>query len=247
MDMDTIEFFSVAPGLPELFPIIPASQYRAQWMIAAKNDWVETKQKYTKSRLTHLYQCPGIFDLFNHGYIIPLWHDLLIKTDGNNKNFSWSIPSGTLNNYRGKEVVGTHKPGLDKFLPKRPWSLDQVVKLDTPWNVIAPKGVKFLMLPIAYPDDFTFENAIGILDPSISTEVNLQLHWNNVKGETLLKAGTPIGHLIPLTEKKYDLVVREMNDHDRRWLEKRNFFMSVFFRENRNLLKDFYYKHFKKS
>ena len=244
--MDTIEFFTAAPGLSDLFPIIPASQYRANWMTAAKNDWVANKDKFTKSRQTHIFQCPGIFDMFNHGYIIPLWHDLIIRTDGPTRPFSWSIPSGALNSYRGKEVVGTHKPGLDKFIPKRPWSHQQVIKLDTPWNIIAPKGVKFLMLPIAYPDEFTFENATGILDPSVSTEINLQIHWNVLQGETLIKAGTPIGHLIPLSEKNYDLVVREMTDNDKMWIEKRNLFMSVFFRQNRNLLKDFYHKHFKK-
>jgi hypothetical protein len=245
--MDTIEFFSAAPGLADIFPIIPAKQYRADWMNAARADWVENKDKFSKTKQTHIFQCPGIFDLFNHGYIIPMWHDLLIKTDGTGRSFSWSIPSGALNAYRGKEIVGSHKPNLDKFIPKRPWSIDQFVKLDTPWNVVAPKGVKFLMLPITYPDEFIFENATGILDPSISTEINLQLYWNNLKGDTLIKAGTPIGHLIPLTEKTYELVVRDMNDNDRSWLEKKNLFMSMFFRENRSLLKTIYNKHFGKK
>lgn len=246
MTKNIIEFFTAAPGLSELFPIIPASQYRANWMTAAKTDWVENKERYVNSRQTHIFQCPGIFDLFNHGYIIPLWHDLLIKTDGTNRNFTWSIPSGALNSYRGKEIVGTHKPELNKFLPKRPWSLEQIVKLDTPWNIVAPKGLKFLMMPISYPDSYEFEHSTGLLDPAVSSEINLQLHWNVKQGETLIKAGTPIAHLVPLTEKKYDLIVREMNDRDRSWLEKRNLFMCIFFRQNRQLLKDFYYNHFKK-
>jgi len=243
--MDTIEFFTSAPGLSEMFPIIPASEYRADWMTAAKNDYIQNKEKFSKSRNTHLFQCPGIFDLNNHGFIVPLWHDLIIKTE-NKERFTWTIPSGALNSYRGKDVVGTHKQGLDKFLPKRPWSLNQVVKLDTPWNIVAPKGVKFLIIPLAYPDEFTFESCIGILDPSISTEVNIQLYWNVLQGDTFLKAGTPLCQLIPLTEKKYDLIVREMTASDKFWLEKRNLFMSMFFRGNRNIIKEIYYKHFKK-
>lgn len=244
--MDTIEFFTAAPGLSEVFPIVPASEYRADWMTTARNDWVENKERYTRTRGTHIFQCPGIFDLYTQGYIVPLWHDLIIKTDGLNNNFTWSIPSGALNSYRGKEVVGTHKPGLDKFIPKRPWALNQVVKLDTPWNVVAPKGVKFLMIPLAYPDEFVFESCIGLLDPAVSTEVNVQLFWNVLKGDTLVKAGTPLCQLIPLTEKKYDLVVREMTANDRFWIEKRNLMMSMFFRQPRNLIKNLYHKHFKK-
>lgn len=243
--MDTIEFFTSAPGLSEMFPIISASECRADWMTAAKNDYIQNKERFSKSRSTHLFQCPGIFDLNNHGFIVPLWHDLIIKTDSKER-FTWTIPSGGLNSYRGKDVVGTHKPGLDKFIPKRPWSLNQVIKLDTPWNIVAPKGVKFLIIPLAYPDDFTFESCIGILDPAISTEVNIQLYWNVMQGETLLKAGTPLCQLIPLTEKKYELIVREMTASDKFWLEKRNLFMSMFFRGNRNIIKEMYHNHFKK-
>lgn len=244
--MESVEFFTSAPGLSDIFPIIPAGQYRANWMNIAKEDWIQNKSKFVNNRQTHIFQCPGIFDLFNYGYIVPLWHDLLIKTDGANRGYQWSIPSGALNAYRGKEVVGTHKAGIDKYIPKRPWSMEQFIKLDTPWNIIAPKGVKFLMLPVAYPDEFTFDSAIGILDPEISTEINVQLYWNNLKGDTLIRAGTPIAHLIPLTEKKYNLVVREMNDNDKKWVEKRNLMLSMFFRQPRTVIKAVYQKHFGK-
>ena len=76
------------------------------------------------------------------------------------------------------------------------------------------------MLPIAYPDNFDFTSTIGIFDPAKSTEVNFQMFWNATEPETTIRAGTPLGHLIPLSEKKYQMVQRTMNQRDRDWVEK---------------------------
>jgi hypothetical protein len=119
-----------------------------------------------------------------------------------------------------------------------------IVKINTPWNIIAPKGVKFLMMPITYPDSHEFENAIGILDPGISCEINFQLWWNVKDGETLLKAGTPMVHLIPLSPELYDVVCRDMTEHDKTWINKQKYLQNFSFRPKRNLIKEFYYKHF---
>ena len=114
------------------------------------------------------------------------------------------------------------------------------------WHIVAPKGIKFLFLPLPYPDSFEFYNAPGILDPSINAEINLQLFWN-VTGSYLIKAGTPLGQLIPLTEKKYDFICRDMNTNDENWLRKFDFYKKHSFNRIlhiRNKIKEMYEKHF---
>jgi hypothetical protein len=76
------------------------------------------------------------------------------------------------------------------------------------------------MLPIAYPDNFDFTATAGILDPAIDTQVNFQMFWNATEQETVIKAGTPLGHLIPLTEKRYEWTQRTTNQKDRDWIVK---------------------------
>jgi hypothetical protein len=97
------------------------------------------------------------------------------------------------------------------------------------------------MMPITYPDSHEFENAIGILDPGVSCEINFQLWWNIKDGETLLKAGTPMVHLIPLSPELYDVVCRDMTEHDKTWINKRKYLQHFSFRPKRNLIKEFYY------
>lgn len=244
--MRTIEFFSSIDGLAETLPIYPASQFRPAWMETAKEDYKRVRS-LRMDKFTHVYHCPGIFDLYNEGFIVPMWHDLIIKTKINDpKGFGWAIPSDDLQP-GPRSVVDALQDNIIRFIPRRPWSMQKPIKLNTPWHVVAPKGVRFLMLPISYPDTFEFEHAPGLLDPGYSSELNFQIWWNKLDGEHLIKAGTPMCHMIPITTEKFKYVCRTMTDNDRKWLEKRQFLMNFTFKQKRSLMKEMYYKFFKKG
>lgn len=236
-----IEFFSKVDGLADAFPVIPASQYQARWMTTCRNDFKQQKHTLQPS---HLQLCPGIFEIFKHGFMVPMWHDAVIKTTRDRDDFDYVLPSKHLAELRGGDPIGTHPYNITKFLPKRHYSKHAIVKMNTPWNVIAPPGVKFLVLPIPYPDTHELESAIGILDPAISTEINFQCYLNISEGEFVVKAGTPIMYLIPLTEHDYELVVRDMTEKDAKWLKKRDYLNIFGFKLNKQKLKEAFYKHF---
>lgn len=245
--MKKIEFYSTVPGLPDLFPIVKAKDALPTWVKSARDSYIK-KKNATMGRMNHIYQCPGIFDLFNHGYVIPMWHDVIINTNGDPEGFSWTVPSSELGDLLPEgELVENQSNGVGAVLPMKPWSLSCFVKINTPWRVVAPKGVKFLMMPIAYPDSFEFESSIGILNPGYSNEINIQLYYNVHKGDVLIKAGTPLAHLIPMSEQNFDLVCREMSTMDKFWEAKRKYFNSSSFKVRRNLVEDIYYKHFGKE
>ena len=244
--MKKIEFYSKVAGLPDMFPIVAAKDALPKWAKAARDSYVKKKEQ-TAGRINHIYQCPGIFDLFNHGYVIPMWHDVVITTNGNPDAFTWTIPSTDLTEFdQETSIIENQTNGLGSVLPIKPWSLNTLIKVNTPWHVVAPRGVKFLVIPIAYPDSFEFESSIGILDPGYSNEINIQLYYNVHKGDVLIKAGTPLAHIIPLSEQNFELVCREINSIDKLWLAKRKYFNSATFAIKRNIIKDSYYKHFGK-
>ena len=244
--MKKIEFYSKVPGLPDLYPIIPAKDSLPKWAQSARNNYINRLKSET-GRMNHIYQCPGIFDLFNYGYIVPMWHDVVIKTNGHPNEFSWMVPSSDLDDFdKETSLIENQANGVGALMPIKPWSLQAFIKINTPWNVVSPRGVKFLILPIAYPDSFEFESSIGILDPGYSNEINIQLYYNVPKGDFMLKAGTPLAQLIPISEQKFDLVCREMNALDKLWIAKKKYFNAATFKIKRNVVKDLYYKHFGK-
>jgi hypothetical protein len=238
--MTKIEFYSDVYGLADAVPIVRPSSELPNWVSLARMDY-----KQQPKNASHIYRCPGIFDLFNYGFIIPAWHDITLTPTTN--NFKWEIPDDRLIDLMGSTYVAeAHDSStIGKHLPRPHWTHPCVLKINTPWNVLAPKGVKFLMTAVPYPDSYEFQAVSGILDPAISTSINIQLNWN-INASYTIKAGTPLAHLIPLTEKKYDFVVRDKNENDEKWSLKRKYLNGMSYIINRARLKSAYEQQIKK-
>jgi len=239
--MNRIEFFSTVPGVAETFPIRASREVIPKWVHAAKADYVKNKDRHD----IHIFKCPGIFEMYTTGYILTSWHDFEIETDGS--RFRMTIPDAKLETFLDKTCLQEQTfNGVAKFLPKRPWSTQSILKINTPWHVLAPKGVKFLMIPIPYSDNFDFESCIGILDPALSTELNVQGYWNNLsKGLHYVRAGTPLAQLIPITERTLDFVVRDMDKFDELWIKKRKYLNYIGFMLNRTKIREAYERFIK--
>ena len=66
--------------------------------------------------------------------------------------------------------------------------------------------MKFLFLPMPYPDHYDWESSSGVLEPALSSELNVQLYWNVEEGERFIKAGTPLMQIVPIWEKDVNMV-----------------------------------------
>lgn len=237
--MKEIVFFSTVPGLADTFPIYHARDVLPQWLQTAR-----LEQLKGDKRDQTIVRCPGIVDILTTGYIISTWHDFDINIDRDGKVYFLAPDEKITKMLPDKDSLQMQNgDGMAKHLPKRPWSHPNILKINTPWNVLAPKGLKFLVLPIPYTDAFDFESNMGILDPGYSTELNIQGYLNLGPGKHSFKAGTPIAQLIPLSSDNFKITVRDMNETDEKWYKKRgwlNFFSFVY---NRNRVKEAYEKH----
>lgn len=240
--MRKIEFFSEVHGLADTLPITKPTECLPKWVSVLRSDY-----KQADKDKSHLYRCPGIFDLFKVGYIVPAWHDITFKTDG--ENYNWEVPSKDLLKFkRNEDIASAHSfKTIGKHLPRPPWSHPSVLKLNTPWHVAAPKGVKLLITAVPYPDSYMFEATTGILDPAVSTEINIQLNWNVPVGMHRITAGTPLAHIIPLCEDELEFIVRDANSYDELWFKKRSFLNTMSYVLNRARIKKMYQGHFFKN
>jgi hypothetical protein len=246
--MKTIQFFSTVPGVAEAFPIVEAKNYKPEWTKSAIKDLVDKKGKVTNNdtgRFTHLAYCPGIFDLFKTGYIVPMWYDVNIKTETHKDGFSWEVADKHFGTLSDIKFIDTHNEEITNFIPKRKGTINNIIKINTPWNVIVPENLKFLCLPISYPDHFDYESTSGVLDPSHSSEINIQMNWNVENGERLIKAGTPLMHIIPLSEEMFNLEVRTANEKDLQWVNILKYTKTFSFSTTRQLVQKLYKRFFK--
>ena len=216
--------------------------YKPSWVSSIKKDYQQL-DKTTKRIHTSL--CPGIFDLVKFGWYVPMWFDMYIKTKKDEPGFEWSIPNHNLTKLADFDIISTHADNQgSKYIPKRNTQIEQIVKINTPYHVIAPPHIKFLFLPMPYPDHFDWESSSGVYEPAVSSEVNIQLNWNVKDGERFIRAGTPLMQIIPITENKINMECREANKKELGWIKKRPYLYSFSFSPIRNKIKEIYSNYF---
>lgn len=235
--MRKIEFFSVVPGVVEAFPVRYAKDVIPNWLQTARLDYMKSDK-----RDQTVVRCPGVLDILTTGFVIQSWHDFDITFT--QEKVSLTIPGQEINDMLGKHSLQIQTAeGLAKNLPKRPWSQRPILKINTPYQVLAPKGIRFIMIPLPYTELFDLEATPGILDPGHSTEINIQCYMNIGYGTKTIKAGTPLAQLIPLTDEKFEMVCRDATDKDREWTKKRHFLGLSSFVFNRTRSKESYERH----
>jgi len=237
-----VRFYSIDPGVADLHPWFPARKLHRKWRtdaLKAQNapekrcpyKKVESMWKRMSAEMmgeqampeiyTHGVTCPALASVMDSGYILPAPADILIKTDGSGVNFEWLSPMLFHNN---SQYVKAHIPqqteGMRELVNQQEDVLDWTIKLELPWRVQSHPDILFLQQPIPYWDEDRFTPPTGIVDPSFSYDINLQLFWHKIEaGEYYIKAGTPLCQWIPLHRdffkmKNWDIFIETANDHD---------------------------------
>lgn len=204
-----IRFYSVYPGVVDLFPIIKSSAIDRKFL---------NKDLYANTLLP-TSNCPGLKKVVSTGFIIPAPADFEITTNGDGTSVNWKEPIVFHKGFPGTEsYVATHPPQQTEPLVDSS-TLSTVIKLETPWRVDASEDIVFLQLPVLYNNEDRFVSATGILDPIFSHTLNVPIFWKSLNDTTLVKAGTPLCQLIPMLRKnlnlaEYDISITNADELD---------------------------------
>jgi len=141
--------------------------------------------------------CPGFKDLYSKGISIPLWADYNVET-GVNKitNITWPKKSGLLN-------AGGHN--LQQQAPSA-WPDYVNIKFESPWRVWCDEPIPFIFLQPVWnqKDPQQFTTVPGVTEFRYQHQINIITLWktNGIPRQDMLKAGTTIAQLIPLTDDR---------------------------------------------
>tara|TARA_B100000287_G_scaffold410505_1_gene439025 strand:- start:46142 stop:46870 length:729 start_codon:yes stop_codon:yes gene_type:complete len=209
-----IRFWSTYPGVVDCHPIIPAHRLERAYGKCPH----AAKQK-------HASKCPALKQLGSTGWIVPMPCDVKIITNGDMETVDWKAPT-LLDTDNG--FVSVHD-GTQSAASAPPHSMNSVIKIGTTWRVSAPKDVVFIQSPVLYNGEKRFTSALGIFDPRRVPQLNAQLYWHVLEGETLIEAGTPMMQLIPMMReslRSFDYFVEDASHEDYVFEEKLNYNMS---------------------
>ena len=139
--------------------------------------------------------CNGFIDLYQQGFVIPLWNDIVIETDENDWKYAIQRNQTQIIWHEKKQLGRT----FDNLLH---------MKIGSPWAFGEKTGVNFLFFR-------PFWNQIHLLDkmhvpPGVinykfqcSSEINLFFPRKINRIE--LFAGDPMAHIIPITQERVEL------------------------------------------
>ncbi len=209
-----IEFVNETPGVAELMPLVPAREHRHPWVQRALLDFAKTREnpEWNHSKAMHTARCPGIFSIQRHGWIMRTWQDIVITTRKEDPvNFSWLCA-------RSQDYVGFHQPHqyADHWADWPADTLRSVVKINSGWRCVVPKGYYLMEMPLPLSEEQRFTTVTGFFSRDAGpASMNVQLLWHVMDGETLIKAGTPIAQYMLVPKEQFEMVCRDAEPRDR--------------------------------
>lgn len=203
-----IKFYASIEGIEKHKSIIPypAKKYIPSWWTNIPNqhnDWPTIRR------------CPAVPDFFSQGYILPMWRNIKIFEMNKEKQVVFSImtndPFKEINGHSDNQFLSHYSPRVGDR------EIDTVIKFDSPWNIITPKGWSTLVLPLFYEFNPYFTILPGVVDTDIFHQMNhpALLHSNGKHFE--LKSGDPLLMYIPFkrTKTNYEIISKnfDMDNH----------------------------------
>jgi hypothetical protein len=139
--------------------------------------------------------CPGMFDLYKAGYIIPAWCDIHIKA---NKAGVVTILGGTRGRVQFEQPRFMNESFIDGMLEPQDGVPLKAVHVGAPWSIFTPKNISAWLGPATYHSTFLDDIQVwpGIVDYKNFHTANFIFSPKRAC-EVLIKAGDPLIHVIP--------------------------------------------------
>lgn len=184
----------------EHFPLVRSSKYVPEWwkQVPKSNfDWNNFVVNAT------VKSCSGIIGTFKNGFIHPMWSDLAIKIENNEWKYKYSDELSKLDLHSNEQIPNFYSNHL-------------FFKLTSPWT-INQKNIK-----LAFVDPFYTLNTLkpyiipyGIIEPNFAyNPLNFFMMIPNRDTRLMIKHGTPMIQILPLTDKQIELNMEVLSASD---------------------------------
>lgn len=203
---DKIQFISTLEGLESIKECLPkpAKHFIPQWFKDIKSENSMTVKS-----------CPSFPDYFSQGYIIPMWSDVKIVSDGDSWNWSTPTSSVSWDNHTNNQFLDYTKANFNGI------ESQHVFKTNCPWRIITPPGWSVLQLPLFYHFNKEWSVMPGVIDTDIHHEVNQQVLYHGNGKEVIIERGDPFVLYIPFKRSnKINYIVKYQTEENKKTFQK---------------------------
>ncbi len=189
----------------ELFPIQESVNFYPDWWKTLPKTHTSIAEEGIEIQRPTMKSCDGFTALYQKGFMIPLWSDLVIETQQNGYRYRFADDTSDISSHDFNQMSKEFMAYIH-------------FKITSPWRIREKEGIKFLFFQPSYNHIRTlleWHVVPGMVDFKYQYATNINfLTAKNRRFE--LSAGLPLVHLVPLTEK--EIVVRthivDKNNHD---------------------------------
>jgi len=158
-------------------------------------------------------KCSGFMSLYKESWMVPMWSDVTLHTSSEGQ-FKYKFATGA-----DWATMFTHPPS--QFTGGFPDKIH--FKINCPWHLAEKTGVNFVFMP-AYWSLIDLFPGLGFLPGVINFSTNHSIHVNilasKVNARYDFAAGTPLVHLIPISDKEVVFKTHAITEQELTQMEK---------------------------
>jgi hypothetical protein len=158
-------------------------------------------------------QCSGFLSLYKESWMVPLWSDLIVHTASNGQykyKFASNETWATMHTHPSYQYQGGF---TDKIH----------FKINCPWHLAENRKTKFLFLPATWSlaDSHAQLHFLpGILDFTSNHAIHANALAPKAEQQYRFFAGSPLIHLVPLTEHEVKFKTHAVTEQEFKQLQK---------------------------
>jgi hypothetical protein len=187
-----VDLFTARKEVIDFAPIDYSRKFIPDWWKDLPKQNLEEIEKLKTMRT-----CVGVTDLFQQGFIIPIWSDIVIDVGakGTTEGSYQYADNLSIAEFHAAQQRGYFAPEMEYMH----------IKLQTPWAAKTKESINWMLVDAQYQQDDlrNYSLSIGLMNFKYQHSLNLNALFfrQEEKKRILLKHGKPVAQLIPLTEK----------------------------------------------
>jgi hypothetical protein len=198
-----VDCFTSNVNAYDLFPIKESKEFYPEWWKnLPKIEPTENKNGMLINR-SNMKRCEGFMSLYQQGFIIPLWSDVVIQTQAVNCLFEFADGISNLTHHGGDQL-------------SQEWYNYVHAKFESPWRIQEKTGVKFAFIQPSWntPRDLMFSHTPpGVIDFKYQHTSSINIFLLKSKRYEW-SAGLPLAQLLPLSENNIELKTHFVSDNE---------------------------------
>ena len=189
-------------------PIQKASHFFPEWWKNLPSTYAANTPHDVLVKRGTMKNCMGILDLYKSGFIIPLWSDLNLKVENDYFSYVYALTDSS-----GFCSITTHIKDQYGYV------FNDFIhfKFNVPWLISEKSGVKTLVTDCRWNilNKYSKMHIVsGVIDYASQKFINVNGFFKKITTpyQYNFESGTPLLHVIPLTDKEIELKTQVVSE-----------------------------------